>query len=473
MKKIVTFLFLTGCFSGAVLAQPSLHSVVLIDKQDGASLNGRLQNQERILAELDTIGLYTGLALRRHVLADNEFTREGLEKLIAGLPLKPDDVLLFYFSGREHIARAAGGRSHQLKMGDGAVDLNQFYASLKGKARLALLLVDLCNGQAAYRDDYTWQPADRAKYEILFGQGRGSLLAVNHVPREQAGITVSENGSIFTQCLVQALHAAQPEKSWLATMSEMKALAIRRSGGRLNPQVTVEIVSSQNQSDFVADTKPTQQLGDPAPSRVVYKEVAKKGPQGEETAAPAEQPAAANQVVGNNANLTPMEAAKAESSRLVGQFQQQIQGLADPAADSKALIEEIMRLFVTEDRRLEISRLGGRQSRAGIRAYFSRITSQRKRYKISISFYQPTEITDLADQGNGVLHGHARIFQEFRKTNLAGKLIYGDRVIKLVELYARPLDEGQWKVGLGDITVEPGSTQPLPEGEEAGQESNN
>ena len=464
MRKIIISTCLFFCIALVGLAQSTLHSVVLIDKQDGATLNGRLQNQERIHAEIDTIVQFTKMAHKAHILADNEFTGEGLERLIAGMNHKSDDVILFYFSGREHIGRAAGGSSHQLKMGDSYVDLNRFYASLKGKVRLCLVLVDLCNTQVAYRDEYSWPAADRAKYEVLFGQSSGSLLAVNHVPREQSGITVSENGSIFTQALVQALHMAQPEKSWLATMSELRSLAIRRSGGRLNPQVTVEVMASQNQSDFMANTKSAKLMGDPAPSKVVYKEVTRPGDKPENTdqsnettdqptVEPKNEPTVA---------LRGIEAAKAESTKAVFKFQEQMQALTNPDADPAVLIEEIMRLFVTEDRMLEITRLGGRKSRTGARSYFSRLLGQRKKYQISISYYQPTEILELTDQGNGVLHGNARIFQEFRKTSPTGKLIYGDRVVKLVALYVRPLADGTWKVGLGNISVEPGSTQPLP-----------
>ena len=59
----------------------------------------------------------------------------------------------------------------------------------------------------------------------------------------------------------------------------------------------------------------------------------------------------------------------------------------------------------------------------------------------------------------------ATVYQEFRKTNKSGKLVYGDKVTKKVALTLKPdsNEASGWKVLIDDIQVVDGSTEEISE----------
>ncbi|MFY7788147.1 MAG: hypothetical protein ACOVQA_09760, partial [Thermoflexibacteraceae bacterium] len=160
-----------------------------------------------------------------------------------------------------------------------------------------------------------------------------------------------------------------------------------------------------------------------------------------------------------------------EAKAVVTTFQDKLQQIAtassssDKNANETELIESAMLLFSDNTREIGISSLKRGTVRKKVKKYFKRLYGIGNSYQINISWYQPTEIENLEVQTNGSYTTKATVYQEFRKTNKAGKLVYGDRVIKQVYLTLQPDAQAPsgFKVQIDDIQVVAGSTQKLSE----------
>ncbi len=129
------------------------------------------------------------------------------------------------------------------------------------------------------------------------------------------------------------------------------------------------------------------------------------------------------------------------------------------------LTASIMALFADNMRVVESSDLQQQITSHSLRKYLGTLSSSTDRQNVLVEWYKPAEITDFVKQSDKSYKAQIHIFQEFRQTNLNNELLYGDRVEKMVDLWAKLVKENGtwvWKLSLGNISVVKGSTQSIP-----------
>ncbi|TAF31644.1 MAG: hypothetical protein EAZ67_11935 [Cytophagales bacterium] len=446
--------------SPLLLAQKGrLYAILAAETANANTGAGHSANLKRMKAEVDTISYMTGMLRKTHLVEGADYSLAKIQAKIAECKLTAQDVLILYVSGSELITRSRENPSNLIDFPDNYADYHNLTELLTAaKPRLGLVLVDLCNSVGDLSPIFI-EKGVKERYVSLFVQSSGMVEIINHFPKEQAESKIGTYGSIFTGSFLQALHEnTEPVVQWSNIVSRSRFLTVRNSSGGQNPQAMLNISQQPDSRPFNSFTG--DDLGKP--------DLLKKT-----------DPTAANETSTDRdktENLDQEEDSKInffrnEASDKVQLLLEKISALAkgsstdSQASNEASVIEEVMALFSDNNREIEISNLFRRKSRRKVNKYFSSLYGVGKEYNVSIDWYKPLEMGEFQKMASGSYIAKAQIFQEFRKTDREGKLIYGDRVTKTVEVLLIPSDLGDsgYRVAIGNITVVDGSTEPINE----------
>jgi hypothetical protein len=500
-KQLACFLFFVFALSFVSVAQ-NLFVVLAADGSERKH-NGHYFNQQRLMVETDTIAAFTGFTKTTLLIDETMLTRRGIDSVLAQINASKQDVILFYLSGSEYLLKSED--KHIIRLKDDYLEVDKLHKMLKAKnAKFTLLLVDLCNTISTDRIvSLKMQPASKEKYVALFTQTTGDILALNHFAREQHELITTVDGTIFTNGFLHALHENRPDLRWESTMSRAKYLTVSESAGKQNPQIQLNLKNKEAEPQNLGASSGSVQ---PADERDKAEKI-DKNPQMKTNAyngnftSPTNS--SAKQTSGSQATNasqssqslqtkggsfekksdTFVEGLSKEQQNVLSEnslatvqtFQDKIAQIAagSSSADGKQqneteLIESAMLLFADNTREIGISSVKRGVVRKKVKRYFLRLYGIGNAYKIAITFYQPTEIEPLQPQTDGNYTTVATMYQEFRKTNKAGKLVYADRVTKKVFLtLVAPKENAEnttnWKIQINDIQVVEGSTEEIKE----------
>lgn len=500
MKNYILIALLYALASSFTQSQASaqgegnLHAFLLADTDASQTGLGHSANARRMKAELDSIAKFTKLSLVKHYFEGAALKEEDVLRKLTNLPVSSRDVVVFYVSGTEYIGRYRPGAGRQVKLKEGELDLKVVENLIYEKQpRFFVMLADLCN-QFTERtvEAPPMFPRIPANYQALFAEATGAIVAHNHASRDQASLYSTPTGTAFTNSFLTKLREPSTEKlNWNLMAQRTRFLTIRNSAGSQNPNIQIQetmpapakvvkrpaLVQNTNNSEGGSNEynyNPSRDLGRPNidPNRIAQaNREAQNGDlastsidretgeeETEENDSWSSEDNAANGARAISSSMT--ETLRQEGSRAVSSFQDLLSQMA--SASSEDLIDRVMALFKDEATLMEVSSTSGRKSKRRARRYLKNLAGISGRYSVAISWYKPTEIGELQPQADGSYLTTAHVYQEFRKTNRNGNLVYGDRTQKELDLILRPNADGQtWDIKIGDVRVVEGSTQPL------------
>ncbi len=461
MKNIWVLILFCLC-AGQVYSQ-NLHAILVADTDHELTGAGHTQNLQTMKQEVSTICQLTLLRPQAYVIEKDRLTTSNLLSVLNGLQCSKEDVILFYFSGSEHIGRIKSTQQAYLLLKDGSLGVSEINEILgMYEPRLSIMITDLCNTNTKKEIDFsqTNNPS-KERYLSLFLRSKGKLSLSNHVVREQVDISIDRQGSVFTNSLVEAIQFGKDSTDWKTVLQEARYQTVTKSRGSQNPQFVVETQSTNTPLILPPIRNQTT-------NKIIFGEELSKTevkPQTTENKTPEKQIERVDQ------NL-PLGVWAEEGLAKVNTFQENITALSnikknkynqqqktDMMANIMGLFADNMRIWV------ESSDLQQQISSVHLRKYLGTLSSSTDEENVRIDWYKPAEITDFVKQSNKKYKAQVRIFQEFRQTNFNHELLYGDRVEKVVDLWAKLEKENGtwvWKLSLGNISVVKGSTQNIP-----------
>ncbi len=497
LLNFTAFLCIYFLVSATTYAQ-TLYTILVADGSEHKH-NGHFYNLKRLQLETDTIANFADLEKKEFIIDETLLTRYSIDSVLSNIRPTKKDVIFFYFSGNEYLQKVSQTDKQVLKLKDGYVEYEQLQKVLKAKsAKLTLLFVDLCNNISNDRLVNTKvAPAKKEKYLQLFQQAQGDIAVINHFPYEQHELITTIDGTIFTNGIVHALHEDRKDSRWEAVISRAKYLTISESAGKQNPQALIYLKNlepeakniipmpegqlvEKNDKAVKLRTENNGNFNAPINTTVTLEKGANKMNE------------ATNKTTkGGNFDkksdtfikeMTPDKQAmlNEKSLAMVNDFQNKIATIALGSSSSESgengsggengknetdLIESAMLLFSDNTKQIGISSVKRGVVRKKVKKYFRKLYGIGNAYKIAVTWYQPTEIAALEVQNDGTYKIFATVYQEFRKTNKSGKLVYGDRVTKKISLTLKPdsNETGGWKVVINDIEVVKGTTKQINE----------
>lgn len=460
----------------------TLYTILAVDGSEHKH-NGHYFNLKRFQLETDTIAQFANLEKQEIIIDESILTKASIDSTLQLINPTKKDVILFYFSGNEYLQQVGKTDKQVLKLSKSYLEYEVLQKMLKAKnARFTILLVDLCNTISNDRiASLKIAPAKEEKYKKLFGDTQGEIWAINHFPHEQHEVVATVDGTFFSNGFIHALHEDRSDVRWEAVMSRAKYLTVSESGGKQNPQLQINIRNKEPEPQNFNNPNNVS-LGQPADD--YNKPKLRPNDHNGNFTAPTNTKATSDgkTVKGGNfdkksdafaTEMTPdKKAALAEqTSALVSNFQDKIATIAlgsssnESGASEAELIESAMLLFSDNTKEIGISSVKRGSVRKKVNRYFRKLYGIGNKYKIAVTWFQPTEMEALQPQTDGSYTTVATVFQEFRKTNKAGKLVYGDRVNKKVYLTLKPdaSEATGFKILIDDIQVVEGTTVEIAE----------
>lgn len=202
---------------GAVNAQ-AVHAILVADTKDasiGVGIKANLQNINDFLGVLAATG---EIAVSKIEVIDDNFSCEKIAKAVAGLAIKPEDAVIFYYSGhgfRRNSTQTKFPEFDCRRTGDPTqIELDGVVKELsKKKPRFILAVADTCNKETA--PDIL--PAAAIKKNLsanrgpalkrLFLKYHGTLMMSGSEPGEYSWYLVAgpNLGGFFTNQLLSAV----------------------------------------------------------------------------------------------------------------------------------------------------------------------------------------------------------------------------------------------------------------------------
>jgi hypothetical protein len=186
---------------------------------------------------------------------DSSLSKDPIDTWISKTSVRPDDVLIFYFTG--HGFRTKKNPtiwpSLYLASSGDLVDMNSVIEKIrKMPARLILIISDCCNNLVRQRKCLIAKsgPIPKASssflaikaYKKLFLETEGIIIASGAVPGEVAWAT--DRGGIFTNCLLDSLESEihKPDPQWDRIFNRSKVLC----GKLQRPQYHIDVRPCSN-----------------------------------------------------------------------------------------------------------------------------------------------------------------------------------------------------------------------------------
>jgi hypothetical protein len=239
MKNAFCLVLMLYFAVSASAKHPKIHVLMIIDKYTSIAPSC-IKDAEELKRELKTIETQTGLKV---VYYECNFTPQSATKAIRSIKCGADDVLLFYYSGHGYryadqtdlFPYMAFQSSKNQKLSSEMLSLKEVSQFLKQKkARLTLVLGDLCNSIININEPLTMEPTVNVPetYRQLFLYSKGDLIATSS-KAGQPSIATSF-GSVWTMQLLKIMREAVSEgriMTWEEILTAAKNKTASQSQG--------------------------------------------------------------------------------------------------------------------------------------------------------------------------------------------------------------------------------------------------
>ncbi len=264
---IFGFLLLSAC-GGAITTSShgfvdgTLHAIILADTDDRTIGKSTAIDLQKITKLAQKIQYYTGLKLNDHQIYGNKLTYDGVMTILENLPVKANDVVLFYYAGHGYNP-GNGEKWPRMHLKDYDLPLSAVFEEIQQKApRLFLVIADTCNKHSSGKlilsqtREIENQQTQPRNYKRLFLDSRGYIIASGAKPGQYSWSNSQTGGFFTSQFEVSLYHglASNRPPSWKTIMTNAKKEIQPAAGIKQTPQAEVRVsVSSSYNSEVVEE----------------------------------------------------------------------------------------------------------------------------------------------------------------------------------------------------------------------------
>ena len=243
--KLAAFLLVCAlCSSGPAYSQ-TLHVISVADSNDGPIGAGTAANSKALQSYASLVATLTKLSLNFTQISGDKFTCTALLKSVAELQAKPNDVIMFYYSGhgfapesdpsRPGTAAASLFPWFYCNPAASRPNLEAISKELKAKgARLVITVADTCNVILPVTETpLAAKGVIEERIRAMFLNYKGSIL-ITSSKREQAS-WYYPSGGIFTAKFFQLLRDPPDidhSKLWDAILEKAREKILVSSPGQ-------------------------------------------------------------------------------------------------------------------------------------------------------------------------------------------------------------------------------------------------
>lgn len=283
---LILVLFLV--ISSYVTAQSTLHAIIVVKTEDTARefpsdpKPAWKLSMEKIEDEINRIGIYTDLRIKKHYFIGEQFDKKNLLQEINTLQIGEDDVIWFYYAGHGYgdsdckypnmvVSRKKDDDGNKLYISSDEPHVSLSSCNiqdmlLRKNARLTINLYETCNyftkdgkGDGGFViNNYVEE-----NYKVLFEEARGYLFITASKNGQYAGWN-TEVGGYFTHWFLERLHyylrrdTIEPcdwYRIGASTIGKLKAYTRARPEEFEEPQILYGAVEIRNEEDIELDCR--------------------------------------------------------------------------------------------------------------------------------------------------------------------------------------------------------------------------
>jgi len=236
----------------------TLHAVLLADTNDETIGRSVKVDLEKVTNLLPSIGKNTGMKIKAQSISGDQLTRRNVTNALNQLSVKPDDAVIFYYSGHGGRMSSKKTKWPSLFIGGSLLDFDWIISTLERKnPRFFMAISDSCNNILDYSSgrSHIGKPKPE-NYQQLFLKYRGSVIASSSSPGEYSWGT-PRNGGLFTLTFLNSLNKelGSSNPNWQNIMRRAeKPIKVRQYVQK--PQYDIQL-KPVTQPDIIPSTEKT------------------------------------------------------------------------------------------------------------------------------------------------------------------------------------------------------------------------
>jgi len=207
MKNLILILLILLSFNSLAA---NFHAIIIADTNDETIGNSVIIDKRKINTLTRSIAQNTGLTLKEQNIYGYNFNYNTVKRSLNNLSVRPDDVVMFYYSGHSN---NGGAKWPALNLKGRSLHLDNVISSLKAKKqRLLIIIADSCNNLTSRGSSLNnfmslrgRQAPKRENYQKLFLKYKGSIIMGAAIPGEYAWGN-AQHGGFFTYQLLESLN---------------------------------------------------------------------------------------------------------------------------------------------------------------------------------------------------------------------------------------------------------------------------
>jgi len=207
MKNLIFILLILLSFNSLAA---NFHAIIIADTNDSTIGNSVMIDKRKINSLTKNIARNTGLKLKQYNIYGFNFNFNTIRRSLNNLSVRPDDVVMFYYSGH---SSNAGAKWPALNLKGRSLKLENVISSLKAKKpRLLLIIADSCNNLTSRGSSLNnfmslrgVQTAKKKNYQKLFLKHKGTIV-MGAARRGEYAWGNGQHGGFFTYQLLESLN---------------------------------------------------------------------------------------------------------------------------------------------------------------------------------------------------------------------------------------------------------------------------